>query len=83
MEATALPPPDSEGEFVLDTDASGVAVSGILHKWQSPPERRMLRPIIFGSKNLTTTQAKYGAPKPEIDAAYHFILKYHSYLCPR
>ena len=30
IEATALAHPDSEGEFVLDTDA--VAISGILHQ---------------------------------------------------
>ena len=83
MEATALAQPDTEGEFVLDTDASGVAISGILHQWQGPPESRKLRPIVFGSKKLTATQAKYGAPKLEMYAAYYFILKNHSYLCPR
>ena len=70
MEATALAQPDTEGEFVLDTDASGVAISGILHQWQGPPESRKLRPIVFGSKKLTSTQAKYGAPKLEMYAAY-------------
>ena len=83
IEATALAQPDSEGEFVLDTDASAVAISGILHQWQGAPGERRLRPIIYGSKKLTTTQAKYGAPKLEMFAAYYFILKYHSYLCPR
>ena len=73
MEATALAQPDTEGEFVLDTDASGVAISGILHQWQGPPESRKLRPIVFGSKKLTSTQAKYGAPKLEMYAAYYFI----------
>ena len=83
MEATALAQPDTEGEFVLDTDASGVAISGILHQWQGPPESRKLRPIVYGSKKLTSTQAKYGAPKLEMYAAYYFNLKNHSYLCPR
>ena len=83
IEATALAQPDSEEEFVLDTDASAVAISGILHQWQGAPGERHLRPIIYGSKKLTTTQAKYGAPKLEMFAAYYFILKYHSYLCPR
>ena len=32
MEATALTQPDTDGEFVLDADASGVAISGILHQ---------------------------------------------------
>ena len=83
IEATALAQPDSEGEFVLDTDASAVAISGILHQWQGAPGERRLRPIIYGSKKLTTTQAKNGAPKLEMFAAYYFIVKNHSYLCPR
>ena len=32
IEATALAHPNSEGKFVLDTDASGVAISSILHQ---------------------------------------------------
>ena len=82
IDATALAQPDSENEFVLDTDASAVAISGILHQWQGPPGGRRYRPIVFGSKKLTATQAKYGAPKLEMYAAYHFIVKNHSYLCP-
>ena len=69
IEATALAQPDSEGEFVLETDASAVAISGILHQWRGAPGERRLRPIIYGSKKLTTTQAKYGAPKLEMFAA--------------
>ena len=68
---------------MLDTDASAVDISGILHQWQGPPGERRLRPIVYGSKKLTTTQAKYGAPKLEMFAAYYFIVKNHSYLCPR
>ena len=83
IEATALAQPDSEGEFVLDTDASAVAISGILHQWQGPPGERRLRPIVCGSKKLNATQAKYGAPKLEMYAAYYFILKNHTYLCSR
>ena len=32
IDATALAQPNSEGEFMLDTDASAVAISGILHQ---------------------------------------------------
>ena len=83
IDATALAHPVSEGEFVLDTDTSAVAISGILHQWQGPPGERCLRPIVHGSKKLTATQAKYGAPKLENYAAHHYIVKSHSYLCPR
>ena len=74
IEATAVEQSDSESEFVLDTDASAVAISGILLQWQDPPKYR------HGSKKLTATQAKHGAPKVEKYAAYHFIAKNHSYL---
>ena len=83
IDATALSQPDSESEFVLDTDASAVAISGILHQWQGPLGERRLRPIVYGSKKLTANQAKHGAPKQETYAAYHFIVKNHSYRCPR
>ena len=32
---------------------------------------------------MNATQAKYGAPKLEMYAAYYFFLKHHSYLCAR
>ena len=83
IDATALAQPDSYGEFMLDTDASAVGISGILHQWQGPPGERRLRPIVYGSKKLTATQAKYGPPKLEMYAAYHFMVKNHSYLFPR
>ena len=51
IDATALAQPDSDGKFVLDTNASAVAISGILHQWQGPPGERRLRPIVFGTKN--------------------------------
>ena len=38
IETSALAQPDSEGKFLLDTDASAVAISGILHQWQGPQE---------------------------------------------
>ena len=38
---------------------------------------------MYGSTKLTTTQAKYGASKLEMYAAYHFIVKNYSYHCPQ
>ena len=63
IDATALAQPDSDGKF-----ASAVAILGILHQWQGPPGKRRLRPIVYGSKKLTATRAKYGAPKLEMYA---------------
>ena len=49
--ATALAQPDSEGEFVLDTDASAVAISGILHQWQGPPGEGARHQLCTVAKN--------------------------------
>ena len=75
IEATAFAQPAPEGKFVLYMDTSAVGISSILHQWQGPPENCKLRRMVFGSNKLTSTQAKYGAPKNETFAAFLFILK--------
>ena len=52
-----------KGMYVVDTDASVVAISGILHEEQEWNERTVLRPIAYGSRVLSDTEMKYGAPK--------------------
>ena len=82
-DATALAAPNEEGRFVLDTDASAVAIAGILHQEQQHNGKTILRPIVYGSKSLTRTQMNYGAPKLEMYAVFYFIEKFHSYLAGR
>ena len=83
MDATALALPASEGKFVLDTDASNVGISGILHQEQQWNGKTVLRPVHFGSHALNPTQMKYGAPKLEMLAVVTYVKKFHSYLAPR
>ena len=52
IDATALVEPDSDGEFVLDTDASAVAISGILHRWQAHLENDVFAQLFTAAKNL-------------------------------
>ena len=82
-DATALAAPNEEGRFVLDTDASAVAIAGILHQEQQYNGKTILRPIVYGSKSLTRTQMNYDAPKLEMYAVFYFIEKFHSYLAGR
>ena len=82
-DATALAAPNEEGRFVLDTDASAVAIAGILHQEQQYNGKTILRPIVYGSKSLNRTQMNYGAPKLEMYAVFYFIEKFHSYLAGR
>ena len=79
-EATVLGMPTEKGMFVLDTDASVVAISGILHQEQEWNGKTVLRPIAYGSKFLSDTEMKYGAPKAEMFAVVTFVEKYRAYL---
>ena len=79
-EAPVLGMPTEQGMFVLDTDASVVAISGILHQEQEWNRRTVLRPIAYGSKVLSDTEMKYGAPKAEMFAVITFVEKYKAYL---
>ena len=83
LEATALAAPNAEGRYVLDTDASAVAIAGIMHQEQKHKGKTILRPIVYGSKSLTKSQLNYGAPKLEMYAVFYFIEKFHSYLAGR
>ena len=79
-EVPVLGMPTEKGMYVLDTDASVVAISGILHQEQEWNGRTVLRPIAYGSKVLSDTEMKYGAPKAEIFAVVTFVEKYRAYL---
>ena len=79
-EAPVLGMPTEKGMYVLDTDASVVAISGILHQEQEWNGRTVLRPIAYGSKVLSDTEMKYGATKAEMFAVVTFVEKNRAYL---
>ena len=79
-EAPVLGMPTEKGMYVLDTDTSVVAISGILHQEQEWNGRTVLRPIAYGSKVLSDTEMKNGAPKAEMFAVFTFVEKYRAYL---
>ena len=79
-EAPVLGMPTEKAMYVLDTDASVVAISGILHQEQEWNGKTVLRPKAYGSKVLNDTEMKYGAPKAEMFAVVTFVEKYRAYL---
>ena len=79
-EAPVLGMPTEKGMYVLDTDASVVAISRILHQEQEWNGKTVLRPIAYGSKILSDTEMKYRAPKAEMFAVVTFVEKYREYL---
>ena len=78
-EAPVLGMPTEKRMYVLDTDASVVAISGILHQEQEWNGKTVLRPIAYGSKVLSDTDMKYGAPKAEKFAVVTFVEKYRAF----
>ena len=66
-EAPVLGMPTEKGKNVLDTDASVVAISGILNQEHEWTGRTILRPIAYGSKVLSDTEMT-------------FVEKYRAYL---
>ena len=80
-EAPVLGMPAEKGMYILDTDASVVTISRILHQEQEWNGKTVLRPIAYGSKVLSDTEMKYAAPKAEMLAVVTFVEKYRAYLC--
>ena len=72
--------PTEKRMYVLDTDALLVAISGILQQEQEWNGKTVLRPIAYGSKVLSDTKMKYGAPKAEMFAVVTFVSKHKAYL---
>ena len=79
-EAPVLGMSTEKGMYVLDTDASVVAISGILHHEQVWNGRTVLLPIAYGSKVLSDTEMKYCAPKQEMFELVTFVEKHRAYL---
>ena len=51
-----------------------------VHQEQEWNGKTVLRPIAYGSKVLSDTKIKYGAPKAEMFAVVTFVEKYRAYL---
>ena len=79
-EAPVLGMPTEKRMYVLDTYASVVAISDILHQEQEWNGKTVLRPIAYGSKVLSDTEINYGAPEAEMLAVVTFVEKYRAYL---
>ena len=65
-EAPVLGRTTENGMCILDTDASVVAISGLLHQEKEWNGRTVLRLIAYGGKVLSNTEIKYGSPKAEM-----------------
>lgn len=68
---------DSAGVFVLDTDASDVAIGGVLSQRQKDGSERV---IAYGSRTLQSGEQNYCATRREMLALVTFIEHFRYYL---
>jgi hypothetical protein len=74
--------PTETGRFVLDTDASDVAVAAVLHQeqWDSDQQEMVLKPKAYMSKTMSPTECSYGTPKQEMLAVMVAVKKFRPFL---
>ena len=72
--------PNETGKFYLDTDASIVAISGILHQEQEEDGKKVMKVIAYASRGLQQAELNYGAPKLEMLAAIYHIELFQKFL---
>ena len=76
--------PQAEGEWILDTDASGFAIGAALSQMQPNEDGELEeRAIAFGSKALEPRQQRYCTRRRELLAIVHFVKVFRAYLYGR
>jgi len=71
--------PTDDGEFILDTDASGHAIGAVLSQVQDGVERV----VAYASRTLDRREQNYCVTRRELLAVVHFIRYFKQYLLGR
>ena len=79
ISADVLALPSDEGEYILDTDASDVAMGGVLSIVQDGVER----PVCYASQLFDKHQKNYSVTRKEMLALVTFVKKFRQYLLGR
>ena len=72
-------PLNEAGEFILDVDASGTGIGGVLHQVQEDRERV----IAYASRALNKAESNYCVTEKELFAVRYFIEYFRQYLLGR
>ncbi|MCG8044653.1 MAG: hypothetical protein JAY66_03025, partial [Candidatus Thiodiazotropha taylori] len=76
IEAPVLAHPDFSEPFILDTDASDLAIGAVLSQKIDGQER----PVAFASRTLTKAERRYCVTRKELLALVHFVKYFRHYL---
>ena len=79
VSAHVLALPRKEGTFILDSDASKIAIGGQLSQIQDGVEK----PIAFASKSMKPEQRRYCTTRQELLALLTFVRQFRHYLYGR
>jgi len=79
VSADVLALPSDEGQFVLDCDASDLAIGAVLSQVQNGEER----PICYASQLYDSHQKNYNVTRKELLALVTFVKKFRQYLLGR
>lgn len=71
---------DPDLETILETDASDSTISGILSQFVQYPNKRLLHPIAYFSRNLTPAERNYGIGDKELLAIVASLVQYRPYV---
>ena len=73
--------PQEQGRYILDTDASGYAIGGVLSQLQRDETgAEVERVIAYASRRLQGREQRYCARKRELLAIVHFVKHFDVYL---
>ena len=73
--------PTPDGRYILDTDASKVAIGAVLSQVQGEGDDMCEKVIAYGSKTLNDAQVNYCTTKRELFAVFYFCChKFRHYL---
>lgn len=79
ISAPVLSYPKENGEFILDTDASGKGIGAVLSQIQEDQERV----VAYASRRLTKAERRYCVTRKELLAVYYFVKYFRHYLFGR
>ena len=77
--APILAHPNDDGQFLLDTDASGVCIGGVLSQVQDGKEHV----VAYSSKSLNTAETNYCVTQKELWAVVYHVKHFRYYLYGR
>ena len=84
IEAPVMAYPLDDGRYILDTDASGFAIGGVLSQEQPDAEGVLQEKVIsYGSRTLQACERRYCTRRRELLAVVHFVKQFKPYLYGR